>query len=208
MGVEGYGATVLTSRAARPDAGRRAPADQLAPSIPATLGGMTLIERRLEARRSGNPESAGPQMPRAPLARVFARTWQSDQPRDVEVAGVTALRRAPDTIFADHSLSILRRIVGDRGRVEEGRPTHTAIVRSAAPASPVAPLVGDAGIGAPDGRSMAWVRAGAAPSDLIVGPGMSTAVPPGVDVQQLADQVMHQIDRRLVAYRERMGKSF
>jgi hypothetical protein len=36
--------------------------------------------------------------------------------------------------------------------------------------------------------------------------GASVAVPPGLNVMQLTDEVMRQIDRRLVAVRERMGK--
>jgi len=37
-------------------------------------------------------------------------------------------------------------------------------------------------------------------------PGASAPIPPGMNVTQLTDEVMRQIDRRLVAMRERMGK--
>lgn len=36
--------------------------------------------------------------------------------------------------------------------------------------------------------------------------GASGPTPPGINVTQLTDEVMRQIDRRLVAVRERMGK--
>ena len=37
-------------------------------------------------------------------------------------------------------------------------------------------------------------------------PGAPAAAPPAIDTEQLADQVLRQIDRRLIASRERMGR--
>jgi hypothetical protein len=37
-------------------------------------------------------------------------------------------------------------------------------------------------------------------------PGAGGSTPSGINVTQLTDEVMRQIDRRLVAFRERLGK--
>ena len=56
--------------------------------------------------------------------------------------------------------------------------------------------------------SAAWIPAGLGePSRTAAGPAVPSPASPAIDVDALTSQVIHQLDRRLVAYRERMGRS-
>jgi hypothetical protein len=128
----------------------------------------------------------------APLKRVFARTQVEDVHESVTVSHVTR-----ESLFERQSLQILRRVVEERQRVEawvrgtivtRQQQEWTSVVTAAQAREVVT-------------HSPRGPRVGA--------PGMAqVASSPSVDIEQLTDQVVRHIDRRIVAHRERMGKAF
>jgi hypothetical protein len=127
-----------------------------------------------------------------PLKRVFARVNVEDVHETVTVSQVTR-----QSLVAQQSLQMLRRVVEERQRVEawerraimtrqqkEVTPVVTAAeAREVVMHSPRGPRVGGSGI-------------------------TQTASPPAIDLEQLTEQVVRHIDSRIVAHRERLGRPF
>ncbi len=122
---------------------------------------------------------------RAPLQQVFGRADG--------INGVSRLHRP--SLLVEESLRILRRVVNERQRVEE------RISR--------APLAQQ--LLQPRQTSAAAERA-AMQSQTLTKAGTRTWPPttsaPAINLEQLTEQVIRQLDNRLIAYRERMGKVF
>jgi hypothetical protein len=125
-----------------------------------------------------------------PLQRVFARAM-------VEVAGETApLSRARhETLLVERSLQIVRRVVDERRRVEE-QARRTLVAREQRNVSrPTAAAAQETLMQSPRG-----LRVGAQ--------GMMQTTAPPIDIEQLTDRVVSNIDSRIIAHRERMGRLF
>jgi hypothetical protein len=129
---------------------------------------------------------------RMPLQRVFARTHVEDVHDSVTVAQV---RR--ESLFAQQSHQILRRVSEERQRVESWQQRNivtrhrkelTSVITEAEAREVVM-------------QSPRGLRVG--------GSGMAQMTsPPAVDIERLTDEVVRHIDRRIVAHRERLGRPF
>lgn len=160
------------------------------PVAPARQVGFVPTAR--ESRALGPPLEAGP----SPMRRVFARLHERE-----------TLARASQSQIVRASRTIARRVAHGRQRVETRVPTRVVVRDQRHPTSEFAstsswraqvesqPGVPPAHAEAPPG-----MRMGANPM------GQAMAPPSPVAIQQLTEQVVREIDRRLVAQRERMGK--
>jgi hypothetical protein len=99
------------------------------------------------------------------------------------------------TLLVENCRQILQRVVDQRQRVEE-RIQRPAIVRQQPP---------PARTFARDEHELRPEQSRTRPPAQTWPPATS---PPAINLEQLTDQVVRQIDRRFVAYRERMGKPF
>jgi hypothetical protein len=157
-----------------------------APRFTPNSAGETLVERVGSPSRLAAVEHIIRQMP---LQRVFARAVAEESG---EAAPVSRAQR--ETLVIERSLRITQRVVDERRRVEErtlrklvareqrSAPRTTAAVQETAMQSPRGSLVGARGM-------------------------MQTTAPP-IDIEQLTDRVVRNIDSRIIAHRERMGKLF
>jgi hypothetical protein len=165
-------------------------------AIVANRGGDRSSSERAGLRSIG---AAGPS-PEA-MQRVFLRAGPAGGS-----AGVLATRLEREAVLVEQGLQVVRRIVDDRRRVEEQRWTpHVA--RRVGTAIPTMDAEREAG-GVMTHARRTHLRPSGDDSQAPPRSVPSAPVAPAMDVQQLTDQVMQQIDRRLVAYRERLGKAF
>lgn len=136
-----------------------------------------------------------------PLGSVFSRL----DPRGTAI-------HSHQRLSAPASLQLARRVVEDRQRVEVRTPSTTVVRQQQhittteaergmiAPQSrmstsaPAESEVGQSASLLPDWRSNARARADAWPAA------------PAINIEQLTEQVVRQLDHRLMAYRERRGK--
>jgi hypothetical protein len=125
-----------------------------------------------------------------PLQRVFAFAMfeEAGEARPVS-------RARHETLPVERSLQVVRRVVDERRRVEE--PTRRTLV-------------------AREHRSMPRIEAAVAPETVMQSPrglrvgaqGMMQTTAPSIDINQLTDRVVRNIDSRIIAHRERMGRLF
>jgi hypothetical protein len=124
---------------------------------------------------------------RAPLRRVFERMD--------EVESVTRLHL--QSLLTQRSLQILRRVVHQGQRVEE-KKQHVTVARQ------VLQHQKDRPAAAPEPTTFAPQSSmGANPQAW-----PHVASPPGINIEHLTEQVVRQIDRRLLSWRERTGRMF
>ncbi|HEX5085206.1 MAG TPA: hypothetical protein VFY40_24480 [Blastocatellia bacterium] len=152
----------------------------------ADSGGKTIAGRRGEPSPIGAVEQI---IRQSPLQRVFVRAM------DEESGGAAAAYRIQrETLLIERSLRMTRRVVDERLRVEE--PARRTLVARESRSAP---------------RTTAAVRETAmqSPRGALVGArGMMQAAAPPIDIEQLTDRVVRNIDSRIIAHRERMGKLF
>jgi hypothetical protein len=103
-------------------------------------------------------------------------------------------------LTAERVLTIVRQVVRQTTRVEEGVRGHTALItrqmQTIVPRATSTP-------GAPEHAVASLPVVNSAPTH----PPMPNPMPmPGVNLEQLTDQVMRQMDRRVIAWRERRGR--
>lgn len=145
-----------------------------------------------DAQRGAAPHVPRPLLVWSPVARALARA---------DAAAETASRTSPTGRYegayrADRLSEISRRLAERHQRVELLTP-RSIVTRQPAQA----PLV----VNLPEGVALT--------STMSEGTGIAPPpdVPPAwteVEVQRVADQVVRQLDRRLTAQRERLGRSF
>lgn len=125
-----------------------------------------------------------------PLQRVFAFAM-------VEEAGEMwpVSRARHETLLVERSLQVVRRVVDERRRVEE-QTRRTLVAREQRSVSRTAAAAAQETVM----QSPRGLRAGAQGM-------MQTAAPP-IDIEQLTDRVVRNIDSRIIAHRERMGRLF
>jgi hypothetical protein len=159
----------------------------------------TAVQREvMTVRGDSGRASAESSDPRSPWAARNAR---------VVVDRVTAIervmRRVHQRIDAQVSREVTTRVVARTDRVEMRQATGRSLVL-ASPAVAVAARARNAAVvpemGSPMPMSM-QARMSANPC------GARDAAPPPVNVDRIADQVLQQLDRRVSAWRERMGRS-
>jgi hypothetical protein len=166
-------------------------------------GGGTIVERRGESPRMESVEHiedlAAIQRPFVvtqqsnpwwkPLQKVFARAV-------FEEAGETGpvTRARHETLLVERSLQVVRRVVDERRRVEE-QARRSLVAREQRSASRTPAAAQETVMQSPRG-----LRVGAQ------GPAQTAA--PVIDIEQLTDRVVRNIDSRIIAHRERMGKLF
>ena len=154
-----------------------------APSAIAWQGRTTQVER---ARGSARLIMA------SPLRRVFLRANFEDANETVTISRVNR-----EVSLVAGCLQILRRVVDERLRVEE---RVQRIVMTRQQPTPV-PVAAPAETGSMTMQSPRGLRVGS--------PGMmQMASPVAVDIEQLTEQVVRNIDRQIIAHRERMGRPF
>jgi hypothetical protein len=132
-------------------------------------------------------DSPGP----APRRRVLRRTGFEEVNESVMVSRVNRESR-----ITQQSRQILRRLVEERQRVEI-LASRSLVMRQ----PPPAPAEAAAATGPTTLQSPLGLKVGA--------PGMAPLfTPAAIDLDLLTEKVVRQIDQRIVAYRERMGKLF
>jgi hypothetical protein len=126
--------------------------------------------------------------PQARVASVAARAERGSAARALPTA-LVLMRPLRAAAFADLTARLTH-----RGRRED-LPVHPRTTALAS--SPMAVAAAAAAV-----RAAAAATPTVAPAPWVAPP----APPPAIDVTALTSQVMQQIDRRLIAYRERMGR--
>jgi hypothetical protein len=127
-----------------------------------------------------------------PLRRVLRRTAFEEENETLMMS-----RFERESRIAHESRQILRRLLEGRQRVEI-RDSRALVMRRQQQAPP------------PEGAVETGPVTRQSPLGLRVGvPGMAQGSAPGaIDIELLTEKVVRQIDQRIVAYRERMGKLF
>lgn len=123
----------------------------------------------------------------SPLQQVFQRVQQP----------VTHFH---SNLLTQENPQLVQRITRDRQRVEESR-SQAAVVHHG-----IKPPSEQSGAIAPPSSMPSVLSANSLMSDRP--PGFPTPFPPAINLEQLTDQVMRQLDSRIVAQRERMGRTF
>jgi hypothetical protein len=160
-------------------AGESAIGAQAAPALPAADGRAHVVE------------AAPPAVWPSPLARIFARARPPGE-GEPDVAAPTSWKIARQ---------VARRVTEEHQRQEQRvKPASASLGRGV----PRADAQAQAAAGAVAQRALAslGVRPG------IVGPPQAPPAGLGLDIERLTDQVVRQIDQRIVAHRERMGRVF
>ena len=124
-----------------------------------------------------------------PLQRVFARAM-------AEESGETATtsRAQRETLILEQSLRITRRVVDERRRVEE-QMRRTIVAREQRSASRTSAAAQETVSQSPRGSRVA-------------AQGLAQTTAPVIDIEQLTDRIVRNIDSRIIAHRERMGRVF
>lgn len=121
----------------------------------------------------------------APLRRVFRR---SEMSQEMEHA-VGQVARA--------GVEVARRVIDERQRVETRAPATGVLQPRRDSVAVMAQAAAPAGFGPTvTSPSSGWHTSGA------------PVAPPALDIEHLTEQVVHQIDRRIVAHRERLGRPY
>ncbi len=180
---------------------RKAPPPSAAPSshFAPNSGDKTIVERwgvlsridgveHIEGLRTFAVDQRN-DLPQRPLRTVFARAM-------VEEAGerAPASRARRETLLVERSLQIARRVVEERRRVEE-QARRALVARERRGALQDAAAAQETAAHSPRGS-----RVGAR--------GMAQTAAPVIDIDQLTDRVVRNIDSRIIAHRERMGRLF
>jgi len=151
---------------------------------------------RLDSAREGFSDSGlqmrdGFMFLQPPLRRVFARTGPEDANLEMIVS-----RSRQETLLVRSSLQFAQQAVYERQRLEE--QTRRALVIHE---QRIAPMT----------KSEAAQRETVFQSPLgsrVGATGMNRFAPMPINIEQLTDQVVRNIDQRIVAHRERMGRVF
>jgi hypothetical protein len=158
--------------------------------------GKTIVDRRGESPRmvavehiEGLAAKRRSDALQKPLQRVFARAMAEESGETA-----TASRAQRETVLLEQSLRITRRVVDERRRVEE-RPRRTLVTREQR--------------GDPRPTAAVQETVMQSPRGLQVGAqGLAQTTAPVIDIEQLTDRIVRNIDSRIIAHRERMGRLF
>lgn len=109
---------------------------------------------------------------------------------------------------------LLQRLTAERKRIEQGRPHLPITLRT--PESTILSTRADGQAKPWQGNRMSSSETFTAPETFeapqgwhMGAPGMSRQkIAPEIDLERLTEQVVHKIDERIVAHRERMGRNF
>jgi hypothetical protein len=155
--------------------------------LPARVGARAVfVERRGDAARREEFES-----PPGDVGR--ANRFTRSEPRE-------SVSRRQTATPVEERLDLTRRVTREKRRVESPPRGGSTVVRQQATArSENFAHAGDAADGPGPPRAPSAASAHAAPP---------FAAGPAVNLQQLTDEVIRQIDSRIVAHKERMGKLF
>ena len=124
------------------------------------------------------------------LTRVFTRSSQANENRGV------AMNHTFDTPVARHSLALTRRVTDERSRVEDQVSRTLLTLKQQHETTKNVRRIEETVIHSPsEFNSRSAERFGA--------PNRAP-----IDIEQLTDQVVRQIDNRMISYRERLGKVF
>lgn len=145
--------------------------------------------RAMDGRSAGAREGFSDLQP--PLKRVFARAGAEEAS-----AAMMVSRLRQETLLVQRSLQFSQRVVDERRRTEE-QARRSLVIRQQrdAPKTTAGAAQEETVFQSPLGS-----RAGAT--------GMNQFAPLPIDIERLTDQVAQNIDRRIVAHRERMGRVF
>jgi hypothetical protein len=161
--------------------------------------GQQVNGNRLAINLVGNRQMlvVAPSAWKAPLTRVFARI--NDDTTTDETMLTYRHHRAP--LLLQQSVEILRRVIAERQRVEENTRAAAIVVRQQQASSSTSGQGPFATESSRQSDRQQGTPFGTSSIAYTTTPSM-----PAISIANLTEQVVREIDRRLVAYRERIGR--
>lgn len=172
----------------------------------------TVFLHRWLTERTGAPEAAPPEAPASmprlglPLTRMSPLARVRKEQRPASSAGPVAKPVPASQAVAEGSArlvpALITRLAGRARRMNDMTPGPGARVLKRGSAAAVAESVSSSR------QAPEWgeARRGFPRLEPGFAPGPAALLPAAVNVEQLTDQVLRQLDRRLIASRERLGR--